>query len=157
MKAVLLLLLLTNLIYSFDKISVGVGKTLDNQVYNISFQKDLDYILIKDTKSILEVSIDNVKDSSSDLSIISTQAIIEFKLNNKLFSEVGGGIAYFSDTKFEDRRFGINFQFKASLGLLYKYSDNISSSLRYIHYSNAYLDEHNNGLNIAMLSFVYKF
>ncbi|MCP4969575.1 MAG: acyloxyacyl hydrolase [Arcobacter sp.] len=157
MKIFLFLLIIINISYSFDKLSLGLGKSLKNSTFNLSLQKDLEFEIIDNTNNIIEVSIDSIHDSKSKLKIISTQYIIDFQINNKLFFDIGGGIAHFYDLNFNNRKFGINFQFKGSLGFLYKYNETISTSFKYIHYSNAYLNKNNYGLDILMLSLVYKF
>jgi len=146
-------------LYSFEKLNIGYGQDLDSSdVLKISAIKKLDYVFIKDTKMDFEVSAEYLKGKKDDMFIFSAQPIISYDITDKLYSEFGIGIAYLTKDEIDDRRYGIQFHFKGSLGLGYKFSDSFESKLNITHYSNgnSHNDE-NEGLDIVMLNLIYSF
>ncbi|PLY05357.1 MAG: hypothetical protein C0625_15120 [Arcobacter sp.] len=158
-KFILLMLFLCSYSFAFEKISIGYGgDTNDVELYNIALHQNLDYQLIDNTNLTLEVSAEYVNGKDDDLFIISTQPMLSYDITDKLYIEGGVGIAYFSENKLDEKRFGMSFQFKESLGFGYRFSENLESTLKYTHYSNADLDKNENtGLDLVMLKLVYKF
>lgn len=157
-KLFLLLLFLCSYSFAFEKVSIGYGGDTNNiAVYNIALQKSLDYELIDNTDLNLEVSAEYVDGDKDDLYIISTQPMISYDFTEKFYIQAGVGIAYFSEEKLDKKRFGMNFQFKESIGFGYRFNKKLESTLKYTHYSNADLDNENAGLDLVMLQLIYKF
>lgn len=69
------------------------------------------------------------------------------------------GTAFFSETKFADKNFGISFQFrsKGALGIQFGEDFRHSIQIDYAHFSNAGLDNHNSGINTYCISYGFCF
>ena len=154
----LLFLFLYTYSFAFDKMSIGYGgDTNDIAVYNVSLQKELDYQLIDSTDLSLEVSAEYVDGKNDDMFIISTQPMLSYDFTENLYLQAGIGIAYFSEENLDKKRFGMNFQFKESIGFGYRFNKKLESTLKYTHYSNADLNNENAGLDLVMLQLIYRF
>lgn len=157
-KILIIALFLCTYSFAFDKVSVGYGaNSKDIDVYNISLQKNLEYKLLDNTNLKIEISAEYVDGKNDDLIIMSTQPLISYDINETFYIEAGLGIAYFSEEHLDEKSFGINFQFKQSIGFGYKINKDFESTLKYSHYSNADLNSKNDGIDLVMLQLVYKF
>lgn len=159
-KFLLIPLLFLSYLHAFDKVSLGYGTTTYNSdIYNLTFIKESDYKLLNKFPLSLELSLESVNSdkTNEDFFITSIQPILTYDFTKEIFLEAGLGFAYFSDKEFEYRNFGMHFQFKESIGLGYKFTKQLSSNIKYTHYSNANIKDDNSGLDIFMLSLVYKF
>ncbi|MEH6565611.1 MAG: acyloxyacyl hydrolase [Halopseudomonas sp.] len=68
------------------------------------------------------------------------------------FLEAGIGAAVFSESNLDDRRdLGSNFQFEDRIGAGLRFASGSELGLRYYHYSNAGIEQPNQGINKAAL------
>lgn len=69
------------------------------------------------------------------------------------------GGAFFSETEFDDKNFGISFQFRSKAGLGIQFGEDFRHSLQVdiAHFSNAGLDSHNSGINTYCISYGFRF
>jgi len=159
-RLLLIFLLVYSSAFAFDKLSVGYGQDDDSaNVYNIAIQKEFDYKLLEGTNNLnLEISAEYINGSNDDMVIISAQPMISYDITKDIYFEIGVGIAYFSEDQLDDKQFGMNFQFKQSIGFGYKFNDKLETTLKYNHYSNADMKKNkNDGLDIVRLQLVYNF
>lgn len=156
-KIILLLIMLISYSFSFDKVSLEYGHKENVNIYGISLVKNFEYKLFDLADLSLEVTAQNARGDNDDLFIISTQPLLTIDLLEKLYFEAGVGVAYFSKEYLDHKRFGMNFQFKESIGFGYKFTDNIEATLKYNHYSNADLASENAGLDFIGLRVIYSF
>ena len=156
-KSILIFFLLVSYACSFDKVSLEYGYKESSDVYGLSLVKDFNYKLFDLADLSLEVSAQYVNGKNDDLTIISTQPLFTIDIVNDLYFQAGVGVAYFSEKHLDHKKFGTNFQFKESIGFGYRFSENIETTLKYNHYSNADLDDENSGLDFIGLQVVYRF
>lgn len=156
-KIVLVLVMLVSYACSFDRVSVEYGNKDSIDIYGLSLVKDFDYKLFDIADISLEVTTEYVDGKLDDLFIISTQPLAKIDITENFYFETGLGIAYFSKEHLDHKQFGMNFQFKESIGFGYKFNDNFDASLKYYHYSNANLDDDNSGLDFVGLKVAYRF
>ncbi|MDU0353982.1 acyloxyacyl hydrolase [Paraglaciecola aquimarina] len=73
--------------------------------------------------------------------------------------EFGIGVSLVDDTRFAGKDIGSHYQFEDRLGLVLDFGDNLNKSLavRYMHYSNGGLNDHNPGLDFLNMSYAYHF
>lgn len=76
------------------------------------------------------------------------------------FLEFSIGIAYLNHTRLQDRNLGIHFAFqdRAGIGVLLGKKDEFSLGVHAVHYSNASLSDHNQGITAPLvLDIGYRF
>lgn len=74
------------------------------------------------------------------------------------FLEAGIGAAVFTETNLDDRRdIGSNFQFEDRIGAGLRFASGSEVGLRYYHYSNAGIEQPNQGINKAALYYRHGF
>ncbi len=76
-----------------------------------------------------------------------------------VFFDIGIGPAYMSEQQIASRNLGQNWLFedRAGIGIVLGKKQKIELGYRFIHYSNAYLAQKNNGLNLHLFAFGYWF
>lgn len=83
--------------------------------------------------------------------------VYEFAGSNvKPFIEAGIGVAAFSDTRVGDQELGSSFNFENRLGVGLKFADQ-RIGVRAIHYSNAGIEEPNDGVESYSLFYATRF
>lgn len=159
MKKLCLFLFLSVSLFSFDKVGVGYGyHDTDIKAYEITGYKDLDYKLFDTFKLGVELSYSHVRtDANEDLHSIALLPMITYDFNETFYFEAGVGPSYISDYTISDEHLGMHFQFKDFIALGANITSNISADMRFTHYSNAYMDQNNSGLDLAIFSLRYKF
>jgi len=156
-KIVLILVMLVSYACSFDRISLEYGYKDSIDVYGLSLFKDFDYKLFDIADLSLEVTTEYVDGKNDSMAIISTQPLATIDITENLYFEAGLGVAYFSKEHLDHKQFGMNFQFKESIGFGYRFNDDFDATLKYNHYSNANLDDDNSGLDFVGLKVAYRF
>ncbi|WP_158966568.1 acyloxyacyl hydrolase [Paraglaciecola sp. L3A3] len=73
--------------------------------------------------------------------------------------EFGIGVSLVNDTHFAGKDIGSHYQFEDRLGLVLQFGQQLDSSLavRYMHYSNGGLDDHNPGVDFLNVSYAKTF
>ncbi len=67
--------------------------------------------------------------------------------------EFGIGVSLVDDTRFAGKDIGSHYQFEDRLGLVLQTDSQQSVALRYMHYSNGGLNDHNPGMDFLNLSY----
>lgn len=153
----LLLLSIANNVNAFDKFSLEYGRKNHIDITGISLIKDFDYKILDNTNLSLEFTTEYIKGKQDELFIISVQPLITYDINEKIYFEAGLGIAHFTEENLDKKKFGMNFQFKESIGFAYRINKTIETKIKYNHYSNADLASSNSGLDFVGLSLIFKF
>ena len=159
-KFMFALIFITTSLFAFDKASIGYGEGSNGvSIYNVSVEKNInEYNFIDNTNLSFELSIEHLDGKNDDLTIYSAQPILNYAFSDKTFFEVGAGVAHFSEQNLDNRRYGMHFQFKQSIGFGYNFSENTAATLKYNHYSNGDLDKReNSGLDLIMVKVVYTY
>lgn len=157
-KLYILFFLMFNFTYAFEKVAIGFAQgSSSTDIYVVAFEKEFDYKLIDSTNLSVELGFDYAKDNGDSLSIISLQPMINYDFNQSFYLQVGIGIAYFSQKSLDNRLFGTNIQFKESIGFGYRFSENLATSLKYVHYSNADMANENSGIDMGLVQLIYRF
>ena len=160
MKIIMILVLLSSYLFAFDKVSLSYGfhNGDDIEAIDLSATKNLSFSLFDTFDSSIELNYTDFKyNTNQNLYILALTPTLTYDLNNNMYIDMGIGASYISNTEFEDERMGINFQFRNFVGLVYKINTNFSVQLRYVHYSNAYIDEDNSGLDMSTIGLSYSF
>lgn len=102
----------------------------------------------------------NSNNTSDNLTALTMSPVISWSLtdgNRPLQLEAGIGVSYFEKTTLGDRRLSTQFQFEDRIGLTWQYSTTSTArlGLHYFHYSNADLDQPNDGLDFFRISWHY--
>jgi hypothetical protein len=73
--------------------------------------------------------------------------------------EFGIGVSLVNDTHFAGKDIGSHYQFEDRLGLVLEFGEQLDSSLavRYMHYSNGGLNDHNPGVDFLNVSYARAF
>ncbi|MDW7550141.1 acyloxyacyl hydrolase [Pseudoalteromonas peptidolytica] len=71
--------------------------------------------------------------------------------------EFGIGMSYVSDTRFAGKDIGVHYQFEDRIGINLSVTPTSKVGMRYLHYSNAGLSDHNPGLDFFNLFYVRRF
>ncbi|MEP0354599.1 acyloxyacyl hydrolase [Paraglaciecola sp.] len=69
--------------------------------------------------------------------------------------EFGIGVSLITDTRFAGKNVGSHYQFEDRLGVIMEFGEQLKSSvaIRYMHYSNGGLNDHNPGLDFLNVSY----
>jgi lipid A 3-O-deacylase len=153
---IFLLFIVSNL-HGFDKISLGYGNLDNVSTTGISLIKDLNYKIMDNSNLSIEILSEYVDDKDDNMFIFSAQPLLDYNFTDKLFLEVGVGVAYFTEKTLDDKEFGTHGQFKESIGFGYRFTKKWESTLKYTHYSNADFSSKNSGLDFIGLRVIYKF
>ena len=107
-----------------------------------------------------ELALSRFTDSNAPATAVSVSPVLtySFKTAGTLepFVEFGIGLTWISEKRVGLRDLGSRFQFEDRVGAGVR-SGPHDWTLRYIHYSNAGLEEPNNGLNLVMVNYGYRF
>lgn len=94
---------------------------------------------------------------NSTINIYSMAPVIRytFKKHWELhpYLELSVGLAYLNQTRIENRNLGIHFAFQDRMGVgtLVGSSEKLSFGIHAVHYSNAHLSDHNQGISIPLV------
>lgn len=142
-------------------VSVNYGESSENiDLYRVSVKNDFEYNN-KFLPEYYEISVGNW-DGKNSGSISSLSILPMFRYTSGKhyesngYIEIGIGATYISETQLEDENFGVHFQFENIFGIGYIYK-NFEIGYRFIHYSNAGLSSHNNGVTFDAISISYKY
>lgn len=95
-------------------------------------------------------------DSGSSNHSLSFSPVLVYEFAGKQvrpYLEAGIGIAAFENTRLEDRELGSSFQFEDRLGAGLRFGQGQEVGLRIIHYSNAGLQQPNDGIEVVSLHY----
>jgi hypothetical protein len=127
--------------------------------FNLYFDGGINHLWVtKYTKS------DPYYQRDSSLNIYSLSPVIRYSFSKlgpiSPYIDISIGLAYFSQTRIDDRNLGMHptFQDRIGLGFLVGTKQQFSLGIHAVHYSNACLSAHNNGITIPLeLDLGYRF
>lgn len=106
--------------------------------------------------------VNNAHNSTINIYSIAPVVRYTFKKHWQLhpYLELSIGLSYLNQTHIEDRNLGIHFAFQDRMGVgaLIGTAENVSVGIHAVHYSNAHLSSHNQGISIPLvLDLGYRF
>jgi lipid A 3-O-deacylase len=149
----------------FDAVTLSAGWSDDfDTPFRIGLRGDTDYRWFDSGTGYLsayyELALSRFTDSERPATSISLSPVLtyNFRTSGKLepFVELGIGLTWISENKVGSRDLGSRFQFEDRIGAGFRTGDH-DWTLRYIHYSNAGFEEPNDGLDLVMLNYGYRF
>lgn len=101
----------------------------------------------------------NSNDTSDNIFAVTLSPIVRWQLTESpqpLFLDAGIGASYIDQTRIGNRRLSTRFQFEDRIGLSWRYSADSDGriSLQYTHYSNADIEQPNDGLDFFSIYWV---
>lgn len=101
----------------------------------------------------------NSNDTADNITAFTVSPILSWRLIDSarpLFLEAGIGGSYIGQTRIGDRRLSTRFQFEDRVGISWQYSAESQArvSLQYTHYSNADIEQPNDGLDFFSIYWV---
>lgn len=156
-------------VYGLNSLSIQTGLSEHSvEFYGLDFQKDFGFHWFESRTGFLTLFLDGSisywEEGSDDLFSFSAVPLFSYAFNRGWgqmypYLEAGVGPTYVSERKIDDRDLGIHFQFKNILGFGLKLGSEKRHGLgfRFIHYSNADLDDDNDGISFYTLSYRYSF
>jgi len=98
-------------------------------------------------------------DLSGDQQTVSVSPVFVYQFGGrwKSFLEIGMGAAYFTDDRVGDKKLGSRLHFEDRFGAGIRFSDRDSLRVRVIHYSNAGLEDPNQGIESWSLVYARRF
>ncbi len=101
----------------------------------------------------------NSNNSSDSITAFSISPVLSWQLNQSarpLFLEAGIGGSYIDQTQIGNRKLSTRFQFEDRVGLAWQYNSDSDAriSLQYTHYSNADIEQPNDGLDFFSVYWV---
>mgnify|MGYP001828738922 FL=1 len=149
----------------FDAVTLSAGSSDDfDTPLRIGLRGDTEYRWFESGTGYLstyyELAVSRFADSDNPATAISLSPVLtyNFKTAGKLepFVEFGIGLAWVSEKSVGLRETGSHFQFEDRVGAGFR-SGPHDWTLRYIHYSNAGFEEPNDGLDLLMINYGYRF
>ena len=142
-----------------DYLELTLGKANDGiDVLRVAWRKPwLSRWLISETGELAgfhAFSFNHWEDGDSSLDAIAYSPVFVYRFNDAAVSYVklGVGVAYLSDTTIKNRNLSSYFQFEDQLGIGWEW-DRHDLSLVYIHYSNAGIEDPNDGIDMVVFSY----
>jgi lipid A 3-O-deacylase len=149
-----------------DSISLSMGQnTSHNNIYRVAVQSDFNKKLYKNDYGYLDGYFDlsysrwNYKNENIRGVSFSPVFVYYFDTNYKNikpFIDFGIGATYISKTSVAEKELSTHFQFEDRIGVGFE-TKSYRIGLSYFHYSNADLDQPNEGMDMIMLTFTYRF
>lgn len=149
----------------FDAVTVSVGGSSDfGTPARIGLRGDTDFRWFESNTGYLssyyELAINHFSDSVRPATAISFSPVLIYHFNTagkyKPFIEFGTGVSYFSRRNVGLRKSATHFQFEDRVGAGVRFGKH-DLTLRYMHYSNANIEKPNDGIDMVMVSYGYKF
>jgi lipid A 3-O-deacylase len=142
----------------------GRGSTVD--IARLGIQKDFESVIYSNEtfnlKGFHELGLNYWNGNRKNISAVSYSPVFVVDFNQyttqgyKPYVDFGIGIAFLSDTLIDSKNMSSSFQFedRISLGIT---KDNIDMYIRYMHYSNGGIKKPNDGINMGLIGFNYRF
>jgi lipid A 3-O-deacylase len=149
----------------FDSVTISTGGSADfGTPVRIGLRGDGHQRWFESERGYLstyyELSLNHFTDPVRPATAISFSPILiyHFKRSGKIkpFVEIGSGFSYFSRKNVGIRKSATNFQFEDRIGVGFRNGKH-DWTLRYMHYSNANIKKPNDGIDMVMISYGYKF
>ena len=146
--------------------SVGTGDC-KSAVIDMTLRKTFDCIYENDMfflYPLAEVSLHywrhspDADDFGGTLAGGGTAVFFFFCMWRPYLSAAFGG-SFLSDTRFDDKNFGMSFQFRSKAGAGIQFGENFRHSVQFdfAHFSNAGISDHNSGINTYCVSYGFRF
>ena len=111
--------------------------------------------------NLWEYGDENTHSTNFALSVspVLTKKIGTFAGKYPVHFEIGIGASLVDDREFAGKDIGSHYQFEDRIGFIFSFNDKQTSqiSVRYMHYSNAGLNDKNPGLDFLSIGYVYRF
>ena len=153
-------------VYSGLGVTLGYGQSQDDiDIHRLGLSKKWNVRWLKNrlgyVDGYFEFSVNHWDGENDDITgaAFSPVFIYAFNPGNKTcypYIEGGVGVAYIDEYKIGSRNLASNFQFEDRIGVGYRYK-NLDINVRYMHYSNASLEEPNDGIDIWMGTLAWYF
>lgn len=149
----------------FDAVTLSAGWSDDfDTPFRIGLRGDTDYRWFDSGTGYLsayyELALSRFTDSERPATAISLSPVITYNFKTSArfepFVELGIGLSWVSEKNIGQSESGSRFQFEDRLGAGFRIGAH-DWTLRYIHYSNAGFEEPNDGLDLVMLNYGYRF
>ncbi|MDC0932716.1 acyloxyacyl hydrolase [Arcobacteraceae bacterium] len=149
-----------------NSISIGFGQNkLNKNVFKLGLQKDFTSKIYENRNGYLEgfydLSLNKWDYKESQIYGLAFSPVFEYYFKTKIkdlspFIHAGIGVTYISKTSADNKQYSTHFQFedRIGLGVLYKKH---KLSFDYFHYSNGSIKEPNDGIDIILINYMYKF
>ena len=142
-----------------DVVELTFGKASDGvDVFRVAWRKPwLNQWLVSETGELTgfhSFSFNHWNGEEDSLHTIAYSPVFVYRFNDAAVSYVkfGVGVAYISDTTINNRNLSSHFQFEDQLGVGWEW-DVHDLSLVYMHYSNAGIEDPNEGIDMVVLSY----
>ncbi len=149
-----------------DSYSLSIGKNSSHKnTYRVAIQSNFDKELYKNEYGYIsgfyDLSYSRWEYKYEDISGISFSPVFVYYFDTnykdiKPFIDFGIGVSYISKTSVYEKELSTHFQFEDRIGFGYE-TKSYRVGLSYFHYSNADIDEPNNGMDMIMFTFTYRF
>jgi lipid A 3-O-deacylase len=149
----------------FDAVTLSTGGSEDfDTPVRIGLRGDIDTRWFESGTGYLsayyELALNHFSDSDRAATAISFSPVLVYRFttagNLEPFVELGIGVSYFDERLVGLRDLGSKFQFEDRVGFGFR-SGNHDWTLRYMHYSNAGIEEPNDGIDMVMISYGHRF
>lgn len=150
----------------FDEVSMGLGESRDHiNIYRLGAKKNFSSTWFKSDYGRLsgyyEASLNYWEKGNGQIYGIAFSPVFVYYISSQSdtfqpYIEAGIGAAYISKTKIKDRDMTTHFQFEDRIGLGIK-TGAYDFNVRYMHYSNASIQQPNDGIDIFMFTLTYGF
>ncbi|MEH0018862.1 MAG: acyloxyacyl hydrolase [Desulfobacter sp.] len=147
-------------------LTLGIGQSQDNiDIYRVGLAKKWNVQWLKNSTGYVdgyfELSYNRWEGGDDEINgfALSPVFIYAFNPNDKNwypYIEGGIGVTYIDEYKIKDRDLSTNFQFEDRIGAGIRYN-NMDFNIRYMHYSNASIEDPNHGIDIWMGTFAWYF
>lgn len=138
-------------------LTLGFGQSQDDiDIYRVGLAKKWDVRWLKSrvgyVDGYFELSYNRWDGETGEIDGVALSPVFLYAFNPGErhwypYIEGGIGVAYIDEYKIDDRDLSTNFQFEDRIGAGVRYR-NLDISVRYMHYSNASIEEPNHGIDI---------
>ncbi|MCG8635936.1 MAG: acyloxyacyl hydrolase [Desulfobacterales bacterium] len=138
-------------------VTLGYGQSQDNiDIYRVGLAKKWNVKWLKNKTGYVdgyfELSYNHWNGDNDEINAFALSPVFVYAFNPSEknwypYIEGGIGVAYLDEYKIDSRDLSSNFQFEDRIGAGIRY-DNLDFNFRYMHYSNASLEDPNHGIDI---------
>lgn len=145
-----------------DYVELTLGKASDEiDVFRVAWRKPwLSRWLVSNSGAFSGFhvfSLNHWQAEGDSLNALAYSPVFVYRFNDAAISYVkfGVGVAYLADTTIKNRNLSSYFQFEDQVGVGWEW-DRHDLSLVYMHYSNAGIEDPNDGIDMVMLSYAWQ-
>jgi len=149
-----------------DSISFGLGQNkFNHNIFKLGLQKDFSSNIYENENGFLsgfyDLSLNQWNYSDSPIYGLAFSPVFEYYFNTNMkdfipFIHIGIGATYITKTSTHNSDFTTHFQFEDRMGIGIM-SKKYKLSFDYFHYSNGSIKKPNDGMDMILISYIYKF